>query len=196
MFAIRRAVQLVRCINVQNSVKFHHASASLKAYSTNTQHEKCNPLKDDVNKSSNETNNINKSINETNDLNKSTNENDKEENKKVLAKIEAKLQLIFICKKCNTQNNKIISKLAYQKGVVIIRCDGCKNNHLIADNLGWFSELGQHINIEKILAAKGETVRKIQYNSEGFLALPKEELNTQQEKGNLDDKSKHETDSK
>ncbi|XP_047344478.1 DNL-type zinc finger protein-like [Vespa velutina] len=175
MFAIRRAVQLVRCISVQGSVKFHHAPASLKACSINTEHQKCDHLEDDINKS--------------------TNENGKEENKKVLAKIEPKLQLIFNCKKCNTQNNKIISKLAYQKGVVIIRCDGCKNNHLIADNLGWFSELSKHTNIEKILAAKGETVRKIQYNSEGFLAFPKEELNTQQERENFDE-SKNEIDSK
>lgn len=194
MFAIRRTVQLVRCISVQRSVKFHHVSTFLKAYSTNTQHQKCDHLGDDLDKSINEKNDINKSFNETNDLNKSTNEDGKKENNKVLAKIEPKLQLIFNCKKCNTQNNKIISKLAYQKGVVIIRCDGCKNNHLIADNLGWFSELGKHINIEKILAAKGESVRKIQYNPEGFLAFPKE-LNTQQESENFDE-SKNEIDSK
>ena len=32
---------------------------------------------------------------------------------------------------CNTRNVKVISKLSYTKGVVIVKCDGCKNNHLI-----------------------------------------------------------------
>ncbi|XP_014606927.1 PREDICTED: uncharacterized protein C24H6.02c-like [Polistes canadensis] len=120
---------------------------------------------------------VDKSTNETKDLNKSINENDKQKNQ----------------------------KLAYQKGVVIIRCDGCKNNHLIADNLGWFDDSKKGMNIEKILAQKGETVCKIKYVPEGFLVIPKEErenfdeskneLSSQQEKENLDE-SKNEINSK
>lgn len=51
------------------------------------------------------------------------------ENGKILGKLESpKMQLMFTCKVCNTRNSKTIDKLAYKKGVIIVRCDGCSNN--------------------------------------------------------------------
>lgn len=98
--------------------------------------------------------------------------------RQVLGKLEGKMKLMFTCKKCKTRNSKLISKLAYSKGVVIVRCDGCKNNHLIADNLGWFSEgIHRGINIERLMALKGETVRKVSNDMDGYFeAVTREEF--------------------
>lgn len=68
------------------------------------------------------------------------------------------LTLIFTCCKCSTRSAKKFSKVAYHNGVVIVRCPGCKNLHLVADRLKWFGE--EESDVETILAAKGERVLK------------------------------------
>eukprot|EP00756_Hemistasia_phaeocysticola_P032494 Hpha_TRINITY_DN16410_c0_g1::TRINITY_DN16410_c0_g1_i1::g.162591::m.162591/K17808/ZIM17, DNLZ, Tim15; mitochondrial protein import protein ZIM17 len=83
------------------------------------------------------------------------------------------LALVFQCtaeldggKKCGTQAIKRFSKVAYTKGVVIIECPGCKNKHVIADNLGWFHDGAQ--NIEDLMKQKGETLQKVSVNQAEF----------------------------
>lgn len=74
------------------------------------------------------------------------------------------MQMIYTCKVCSTRNSQTISKKAYTEGVVIVRCSGCQNNHLVADNLGWFRD--SKTNIEDILREKGETVRRVSLGNE------------------------------
>lgn len=83
----------------------------------------------------------------------------KESNPPYLGNVGVKLRLLFTCNKCSTRNDKYMSKQAYEKGIVLMRCDGCDNLHLIADNLGWFQNTDGK-NIEEILSAKGETVQR------------------------------------
>ncbi|CAH8480397.1 unnamed protein product [Dicrocoelium dendriticum] len=54
-----------------------------------------------------------------------------------------------LSQKCNHRSQKHFSKHAYEKGIVIIRCDGCQNLHLIADNLGWIVD--GHWKIEDVI---------------------------------------------
>ncbi|CAI0442710.1 unnamed protein product [Linum tenue] len=71
---------------------------------------------------------------------------------------------------CETRSFKTLSRESYEKGVVVARCGGCDNLHLIADRLGWFGEPGS---VEEFLAARGEEVKK---GSADTLSLTLEDL--------------------
>lgn len=101
-------------------------------------------------------------------------------NGNVIGNIEAKLFLAYTCKVCNTRNSKAISKQAYTSGVVIVRCDKCSNNHLIADNLNWFTDMNGKRNIEDILAEKGEQVKRTGFG-EFFKGITQSKVNVADE---------------
>ncbi|CAA6665186.1 unnamed protein product [Spirodela intermedia] len=78
--------------------------------------------------------------------------------------------MIFTCKVCETRSVKTACRESYEKGIVVARCEGCNNLHLIADRLGWFGTPGS---VEEFLAARGEEVKK---GSVDTLSLTLEDL--------------------
>ena len=51
-----------------------------------------------------------------------------------------KMIIMFTCTVCDTRSARKISKQAYTEGIVMVRCGGCNNRHLIADRLGVFED--------------------------------------------------------
>jgi len=74
-----------------------------------------------------------------------------------------KLAIIFTCTHCGTRSMKQFSEKAYTQGVVIATCPGCQKKHLIADNLGYFTDNDEDgsvgWNIQKGMERLGENVK-------------------------------------
>jgi mitochondrial protein import protein ZIM17 len=92
-----------------------------------------------------------------------------------------------ICTDPGVRSTHEFSRHAYEKGIVLVQCPGCKtrsvlalscstwqfdsdktDRHLIADHLGWFNdddltEGGKYRTIEDIMRAKGEQVKRGNY---------------------------------
>ncbi|KAH9072266.1 hypothetical protein EDB83DRAFT_2361961 [Lactarius deliciosus] len=111
---------------------------------------------------------------------------------------EPRLSLTFTCTaaNCDTRSSHQFTKRSYEKGIVLIECPGCKKRyvpqssvastsyahaapltirrHLIADNLGWFkdsTEDGKLRNVEDLLRARGESIRRGRLNSDGSIEV-------------------------
>ena len=64
----------------------------------------------------------------------------------VLGHVHGALQMIYTCKVCCHRSSQTFSKQAYHRGVVVVRCPGCRSLHLVADNLGWFGDGKRFVN--------------------------------------------------
>ena len=76
-----------------------------------------------------------------------------------------KLAIVFTCTVCSTRSAKKFSEQAYNHGVVLVRCPGCQNLHLIADRLGFFTDDeidgdgdGSGWDIQKALEKRGDDI--------------------------------------
>ncbi|KAH9605274.1 hypothetical protein KSS87_017796, partial [Heliosperma pusillum] len=67
------------------------------------------------------------------------------------------LAMVFTCKVCETRSVKTCCRESYENGVVVVRCGGCNNLHLMADRLGWFGEPGS---VEDLLNARGDDIKR------------------------------------
>jgi len=92
---------------------------------------------------------------------------------------------MFTCSVCNNRQGRTFSKDAYQNGVVLIRCEGCDNLHLIADNLGWFRD--EKVNIEQIMQEKGSKIYKMITNESMEFVVQKDEINNSTSHNHSDD---------
>lgn len=78
----------------------------------------------------------------------------------------------FTCKCCQTRTHRTMSRRAYQHGIVLIECPGCRNRHLIADNLGWFRDTPQAAKrIEDMQSAVGEIRRTLNLTEDNVRGL-------------------------
>jgi len=80
-----------------------------------------------------------------------------------------KLAVVYTCKVCETRSAKRFSEQAYRNGVVMVRCPGCDNLHLIADRLGFFEDEEGGWDIEKFMDRMGDKVQAI--NDDNILEL-------------------------
>lgn len=77
--------------------------------------------------------------------------------------------IAFTCKVCDKRSAKKISKRGYHHGVVLVRCGGCQNLHLIADRMGVFED--ESWDVMKYLS-KQKNAEKVDVDSEdGVLTM-------------------------
>ncbi|EPQ32047.1 uncharacterized protein PFL1_00245 [Pseudozyma flocculosa PF-1] len=79
-----------------------------------------------------------------------------------IGQIQQRLSITFTCSvdDCGHRSTHEFAKRSYTHGIVIVQCPGCKNRHLIADNLSWFTETADEPKtVEEMVRAKGGKVK-------------------------------------
>lgn len=72
-----------------------------------------------------------------------------------------KFLMMYTCKICTGRNAQMISKVAYNHGMVVSTCRHCKSKHLIADNEGKLDMKEYGRKIEDYLEQKKERIQRI-----------------------------------
>ena len=79
-----------------------------------------------------------------------------------------KFLMMYTCKMCGGRNAHMVSKVAYNHGMVVTTCRHCKNRHLIADNdqkLDNGPDNPTFQKVEDLLRSRGEKVQRMQVGS-------------------------------
>lgn len=82
-----------------------------------------------------------------------------------------KFQLAYTCCKCNARQAIQVSRIAWEKGVVVATCSGCGVRHLIADS-GGLLDLTNELNFKNVvdlMQSKGESVMMLDRTDEESL---------------------------
>ena len=73
-----------------------------------------------------------------------------------------KLAIVYTCTVCETRSAKKFTENAYLHGVVMVKCPGCQNWHLIADRLGWFDDTdSQKFDLTTLERMTGQKVQRV-----------------------------------
>ena len=72
---------------------------------------------------------------------------------------------LLVDRRCQKRSEETFSKQSYHHGTVIIRCEGCRNLHLIADHLKIVSET--KVELEDILQGKAPVRRGVYIEDRG-----------------------------
>ncbi|EPS62111.1 hypothetical protein M569_12682, partial [Genlisea aurea] len=54
------------------------------------------------------------------------------------------LLVSFTCNACGARSQRLINRLAYERGLVYVQCSGCSRYHKLVDNLGLVVEYELH----------------------------------------------------
>lgn len=80
---------------------------------------------------------------------------------------------MFTCRVCETRSAKKISKKSYESGVVVCRCAGCNNLHLICDHIGIFEDPGWDIN-KFLQESEGKGIKYV--DDQNIIELSEEDI--------------------
>ena len=70
----------------------------------------------------------------------------------------ALMVVMYTCRVCETRSARRVSRAAYERGSVLLRCPGCRGLHVLADHLGYFDDAA--VDAAALLERRGERVRR------------------------------------